>query len=125
MARIAAVVDRLKELFEADPRKGPAIADSLGVSKQAVSAWKNGKRSPSKSQLEKIAEYYGVDQAWLYGYDLPTPSFLKDREKKTPAPAEENERIARINELLSGISPENQASVLEFVEFLANKSKDE
>jgi len=41
MAKTATIVERLNELFNADPRNDSAIAASLGVSKQTVSACKN------------------------------------------------------------------------------------
>lgn len=62
--------ERLNELFDSDPRSMTSIADELGVSKQAVSAWRTGIRSPKKSVLEKIAEIYNVSIEWLMGYDV-------------------------------------------------------
>ena len=38
--------ERLNELFDNDPRNDTAIADALGVSKQTVSMWRHGTRSP-------------------------------------------------------------------------------
>lgn len=62
--------DRLNELFENDPRSDTAIAAALGVSKQAVSMWRRGERSPKKSVLVKIAEEYNVSIEWLMGFDV-------------------------------------------------------
>lgn len=63
--------ERLIELFEADPRSLTSIAKSIGVSKQAISMWKSGERSPKKSVLIKIAEMYNVSIEWLMGFDVP------------------------------------------------------
>lgn len=67
--KVATNQERLNELFDADPRNDTAIADALGISKQALSAWRNGTRSPSKKMLFKIAETFGVSIEWLMGYD--------------------------------------------------------
>ena len=63
--------DRLCELFDADPRNDTAIASELNVSKQALSAWRNGTRSPKKPVLIKIAQMYNVSLEWLMGFDVP------------------------------------------------------
>lgn len=73
MAKTATSTQRLNELFDKDSRNDTSIADWLGVSKQVVSAWRKGKRSPKKSTMTKIAEKYGVDEAWLYGWDVDRP----------------------------------------------------
>ena len=36
------------------------VAESLGVSRQAVSKWENGTAAPSTSNLLKLAKLYGV-----------------------------------------------------------------
>ena len=69
--------ERLNELFSADPRSDSAIAAELGVSKQALSAWRKGIRSPKKSVLILIANMYNVGIDWLMGFDVP-----KEKEGK-------------------------------------------
>lgn len=68
--KIATCQERLNELFDADPRSDSAIAEKLGVSKQALSAWRKGTRSPKKSVLVLIADMYGVGIDWLMGFDV-------------------------------------------------------
>lgn len=41
------------------------VAESLGVSRQAVSKWENGTSSPSTANLLAIAKLYGVSAAEL------------------------------------------------------------
>ena len=61
--------ERLNELFDADSRNDSSIAAALGVSKQTISAWRSGFRSPKKPMLIKIAEMYHVSIEWLMGFD--------------------------------------------------------
>ena len=77
--------ERLNELFDADPRNDSAIAAELGVSKQTISAWRSGFRSPKKPMLIKIAELYHVSIEWLMGFDVDrssaaSPIFIPDSE---------------------------------------------
>ena len=41
------------------------VAEKLGVSRQAVSKWEQGKAEPSTTNLVKLARLYGVDPADL------------------------------------------------------------
>ena len=41
------------------------VAEKLGVSRQAVSKWEQGRSEPSTTNLVKLAELYGVDPADL------------------------------------------------------------
>ena len=68
--KIATSTERLNELFESDPRSNAAIGDILNVSRQAVSAWRQGVRSPNKNVLIKIAEMYNVNLELLMGFDV-------------------------------------------------------
>ena len=68
--KVANSTERLNELFDADPRNDTEIAEKLNVSKQTVCSWRNGRRSPKKSVLIKIAELYGVSIEWLMGFDV-------------------------------------------------------
>lgn len=87
MAKVKTNTERLNQLFDMDPRNDTAIADSLGVSKQTISAWRNGTRSPKESMIEEIATSYGTSISWLMGWDLPDPDIstapilLKEDEK--------------------------------------------
>lgn len=73
MARVSTNQARLNQLFDADPRNDSAIGEALGVSKQTISAWRNGTRSPKRSMLTKIAQIYHTTEEWLLGWDVPSP----------------------------------------------------
>ncbi len=45
----------------------PQLADTLGVSRQAISAWESGKSKPSMSRLWQIADLFGVSLDELVG----------------------------------------------------------
>lgn len=72
--KVATSQERLNELFDSDSRNDSAIADELGVSKQAISAWRSGSRSPKKPMLVKICELYHVSIEWLMGFDVDRSS---------------------------------------------------
>ena len=74
--KIATNQERLNELFDNDPRNDNVIAQALGVSKQTISSWRHGTRSPKKPVLIQIAKEFDVSIEWLMGFDVERkPSF--------------------------------------------------
>jgi len=47
------------------------LAKRIGMSKQAVSTYTTGARSPKLPTVRLIAEILDVDDMWLMGYDVP------------------------------------------------------
>ena len=68
--KVATNQERLNQLFDSDSRNDTAIADALGISKQTISMWRHGTRSPKKSMLIQIAKLYNVSIEWLMGFDV-------------------------------------------------------
>lgn len=62
----------------------------MGISRGAVSAWKNGARIPNSAILTKISAYFGVSVDYLLG----------NEEKEKPASQEDDELIK--NDPLAG-----------------------
>lgn len=67
---ISSFQERFTELCESNPSNDTALANTLHVSRQTVSAWKTGKRSPRQPIIIDIANYFRVSVAWLMGYDV-------------------------------------------------------
>ena len=64
---MADFTSRFNELLDRISDSDTALANALGVSKQTISAWKNGKRFPKRPVIRTIAEYFGVGIPWLEG----------------------------------------------------------
>lgn len=47
------------------------FARRLGLSKQTISAYKNGTRKPKTPTIKAIAKELDVSETWLLGYDVP------------------------------------------------------
>lgn len=69
---------RFNELIEASSVMSAQFAQDFGVSKQAVSAWQNGTRSPKRPTIASIAQYFDVNVSWLMGYDVPMRRQVED-----------------------------------------------
>lgn len=64
-------IDRFCELLDTLPYNDSEIAQKLDVSKQTISAWRTGARSPKTPTILHISSMFGVSEAWLMGFDVP------------------------------------------------------
>ena len=111
MATMLVSVERLNKVFDSDPRTDSMIADSFHVSKQTISAWRSGSRSPKKSKLQEIADFYRKDIVWFFGYDVPA--------EEKPVPVEEDEQIKEILNLLNCLSDQKKAEAIRYLRYLS------
>ena len=69
--KVATFQQRFKELCDSSPTTDTALAEKLGVSKQTISSWKSGHRSPKKPMIVSIARFFHISVDWLMGFDVP------------------------------------------------------
>lgn len=98
---------RFNELLSRAAGNDTAIAEALGVSKQTISAWKNGTRFPKKPAVRTIADYFGVGVPWLEGVtDDETPISYPTGNRMPPnvRPVSElhHQRIPHIGSVAAG-----------------------
>ena len=68
------IASRLAELRQEQGLSQEALAERLGVSRQAVSKWERGESSPDTDNLIALAELYGLSlDALVLGRDAPAP----------------------------------------------------
>ena len=68
---------RLRLLFDETRVSQQEVADFVGVSRQAVSQWKDGKTIPDCYNFKKVAEFFQVPLEYLYG---DTESKVKENQ---------------------------------------------
>lgn len=68
--KVATFLERFVELLNESSFSETEIAKGLKVSKQTISAWKSGKRSPKEPTIIAISKYFHVDERWLMGFDV-------------------------------------------------------
>jgi transcriptional regulator with XRE-family HTH domain len=85
----------------------------VGVSKAAVSGWKNGS-SPRDTQMQKIADYFGVPVSY-FSEEAP-------ETEKAPAPSKGTEVFMKMYDMLT---PERQARLYETLSDLVKEQMQE
>ena len=69
--KICSSNERIKELLNHFQINQTEFCKKTGIQKSALSNYLNGNRLPRQDQLLKIADAFGVNAAWLMGYDIP------------------------------------------------------
>lgn len=100
---------RFKEAF--GNRSVTEFAMSIGVSKQTISAYLQGKRKPKRPTTEVIAEKLGVSPCWLCGYDVP---MLVDKKHNSN---DEKKLVVHLND-------EKELKLVKLMQTLSDEEKD-
>ena len=75
------------------------FVEKTGLCKASVSQYVNGRNVPSGTNVNKIAEAFNVDPAWIMGYDVIPPGIEE---------TELNAEAREIYEQYQNLSPENK-----------------
>ena len=72
-------MNRLKELRKNSGKTQKEVFEETGIPIRSIQNWENGKRQINSESAKQLADYFGVDIAYLLGYD----AVLKSIENKT------------------------------------------
>lgn len=111
--KISSTKERLAEMMSEFNISAADIVRKTGINKSTLSNYINGKRTAVQDQLSLIADPYGIDPAWLMGYDVPMKPSKIEINIETLSP-EDTEIYNRINNL----TPEKKAALLDMLKLL-------
>lgn len=66
---------RFSELLDEYSGSYGDLSKALNVSKQTISAWRTGARSPKTPMIEHVAHFFNVCVPWLMGLDVERDSY--------------------------------------------------
>lgn len=72
--------NRVKELRLAKSLSQEQLAEKIGLTKQAISQYERGERSPSMDVLEALCDFFNVSSDYLLGFDTVTLRFVGKNE---------------------------------------------
>lgn len=87
----------------------PQLAEDIGLTKQTISLWERGVRRPDFETMNKVADYFGVNVAYMIGQS-DDPS-LKNMEDAVWLGDEGIEEIESLGTQLSQLSEESRRIV--------------
>ena len=85
------------------------LSDYLGLSKCAMTGWKNGNNNSYMKHIPEIADFFGVSTDYLLGRETPS--------------AKNDFTYALYNELAHDLSEEQIQQLKQFADFLRNSKK--
>lgn len=88
-----------------------------GISKQSVSAYLTGKRSPKTEFIKAVSDAYGVQIPWLMGYDVP--------KYADPNDARPDEDIVILSRAAKKMTPENRKKLIEMARVMFDEAFDD
>lgn len=106
--------ERLADLCYESRQTDSELAKALGISKQTLSAWKCGTRSPKGPTIETIARHFNVPVDWLMGFDVPRIAEAYEKEKPVPEDELDNELISLLQDL-GDLTPEERFQVRGYI----------
>lgn len=77
--RVALTKDRLKEAMQAVKKKQADLVRETGLNRGTISRYLSGEVEPRQEATYKLAAALGVNEMWLWGYDVP---MARTAEKK-------------------------------------------
>lgn len=116
MKLVSSFKDRLKEA--SDGRSLTEIAASIGLSKQAISAYITGTRVPKRPTVVALANLLNVDVCWLFGYDVPK---IPAMPEKLVTAAREVVEDKQLLDLFHQLNPQGKASLTNYARFLTSQ----
>lgn len=69
--KVSTFSNRLSQALDERGLTVTALADQIGLSKQAISSYLTGDRKPGRIAVEALCKALEVDGCWLCGYDVP------------------------------------------------------
>lgn len=93
------------------------LGDILNVSKQTVSNWENGNRTPDTTTLEKLAQLFHVSVDYILGREKT------DMERLEENLARLDPRIQQAYRSLQSMDEEDLAMTLELIKVIESKKK--
>lgn len=69
--KVTTFKERFTDICKESGLSSSRLAKDLHISRQTISAWQTGERSPKEPTIITVARYFGVDEMWLMGFDVP------------------------------------------------------
>ena len=101
MEKVAELAERLNEAIK-DKTTTTKLAEQIGMSKQAISAYTTGVRVPKRPVINALAEALGVNPLWLMGYDVGKYTNIVSSVPPGFQPLPKRDRIPRVGQIACG-----------------------
>lgn len=114
------LTDRLKKLRKENKKTQKQVADYLGITRPAYTAYESGNRQPDYTTLEKLADYFNCSVDYLLGRSND-PRLSADEDKEV------DKKVKELMEIIESMPEEKRnemkEKILAYARGLADASK--
>ena len=110
---------RLKQLVDRTGRSAAEVAESIGVSAAMMSYYLSAKNMPDSARVYEIAEYFGVDPAWLFGANVNPDGSSVNKEDGNRQP--KSCQQAYLFDRIANASEEDLAKMAKILDLVENE----
>lgn len=114
------ILQRILDLIKENGISQKDLVDDLGLGRTVVTEWKSGRSQSYKKYVDKIANYFDVDVNYLLGNTDIKKQAHQDGE---PVPSSDKDKL--FLSLVSTLSDEKKMLLLDYLQYLADKQRDE
>ena len=107
--------ERIKELMTFYGINQTELCKRTGIQKSALSNYLSGCREPRQDQISLIADPFGVNPAWLMGYDVPMHMSVQEDP-------EANSEAIELWERIQSLPRDKQIALQKYLQFLQSDS---
>ena len=105
---------RIREMMDKYGLSQTELCNRTGILKSALSNYLSGTREPRQDQKSLLADPFGINPAWLMGYDVPMYIEIE--------PARKSDTLNRILQYAVRMNPEAQNDLLKYAKYLNEKN---
>lgn len=115
--------DKLVALCKEKGVSPSAVAEGIGLSRAAVTKWKNEKSSPNMKTLVKLAEYFGVSTDYFREEPIVVDTSVVSKavtdalEQKEKPPTMDG-RVFELITICNQLTDENLLKVADYIRYL-------
>lgn len=113
-------VQRILQLASQKNIRDQELCRLLNAKKDKIYTWKTNRSTPTTNEIAVLAGYFNVSTDYLLG---KTDSPNSTGEAKSPAPMSDRGKV--LLDRIMSMSPENQAKVNEYLDFLLDRQRKE
>ena len=123
--QVESTASRIQKALEFAGKKQSDLVEATGLNKSTVSRYLSGQIEPKQKATGLIARALGVDEMWLWGYDVPmvrSPEAKKnDAVISAVARMRKDPEFFELVSMLDELPAEQYASIKQLVSALRNK----
>lgn len=105
-------MNRVRELRIKKGIQAKQLALEIGVSNATVSDWEHGRKNPRGQRLEKLANFFCVDEGYILGYGTDIQDIFMPEDPQTSGKSRTDQIIERIINKLDGQPKTQEAQII-------------